>query len=150
MKTSIKVFLVTIIFSIAAFMLSRVIWPPNPMMEQPSAAQLPYFIVLGAIEALAFGIGVSFLLFGWAFLGRAYPQKAVPHARRRALLMFIALTWFLVSWWPHDNFHQQVGMDYQGLLYIEYGFHLTLIISAVILAYGLVAIFKEIVFLRKA
>ncbi len=57
--------------------------------------------------------------------------------------MFIALPWMLVSWWPHDNLHVHNGMNLQGLLYIEYGFHLTLIIASLILTYGFLTSLKE-------
>ena len=43
----------------------------------------------------------------------------------------------MVSWWPHDNLHIHNGNDLQGLLYIEYGFHVTLIIAASVLAFSL-------------
>lgn len=49
--------------------------------------------------------------------------------------MYLAIGWLIVSWWPHDNLHIHNGEDIQGLLYIEYGFHVTLMISALVLAY---------------
>ena len=51
--------------------------------------------------------------------------------------MYLSIGWFLVSWWPHDNLHIHNGMDMQGLLYIEYSFHVTLIIAALVLAFSL-------------
>jgi hypothetical protein len=36
----------------------------------------------------------------------------------------------MVSWWPHDNLHISNGNDLRGLLFIEYGFHFTLMIAA--------------------
>ncbi len=36
----------------------------------------------------------------------------------------------------HDNLHKVNGMNIQGLLYIEYAFHVTIIIAGVILAYA--------------
>lgn len=49
--------------------------------------------------------------------------------------MYLAIGWLMVSWWPHDNMHIHNGEDMQGLLYIEYGFHVTLMISALVMAY---------------
>ena len=48
----------------------------------------------------------------------------------------------MVSWWPHDNLHLHNGMDLQGLPFIEYGFHVTLIIAAFVLAYSLLTLLK--------
>ena len=45
-------------------------------------------------------------------------------------------------WWPHDNLHLHNGMDMQGLLFIEYGFHVTLIIAAGALAFSLLTMLK--------
>ncbi|HEV8224498.1 MAG TPA: hypothetical protein VGP74_04510, partial [Rubrobacteraceae bacterium] len=50
--------------------------------------------------------------------------------------------WFLVSWWPHDNLHIHNGEDLQGLLYIEYGFHVTLMLAGIVLAYSLLTMLK--------
>ncbi len=48
--------------------------------------------------------------------------------------MFISIAWFLISWWPHDKLHA-FNKTLEGLLFIEYGFHLTLLIGGCILAY---------------
>ena len=49
--------------------------------------------------------------------------------------MFLSIGWLMVSWWPHDNLHMHTGIDLQKLLYIEYGFHVTLMVCAIVLAY---------------
>jgi hypothetical protein len=56
--------------------------------------------------------------------------------------MYLSVGWFLVSWWPHDNLHLHNGFDLQGLLYIEYGFHVTLIFAAFVLAYSLLTLLR--------
>ncbi len=56
--------------------------------------------------------------------------------------MYLSIGWFLVSWWSHDNLHIHNGDDLQGLLYIEYGVHVTLIIAAVVLAYSLLTMLR--------
>ena len=55
----------------------------------------------------------------------------------RTWAAYLAIGWLLVSWWPHDNMHIHNGNDLQGLLYIEYGFHVTLMIAGLVLAYSL-------------
>ena len=117
---------VTVIAAVGSFLLSRVLWPDVAGMPMPDGAQLPLLIGVGAIESIAFGIGVSFLIFGWKFMiGRSASDW----------LVFFSAAWGLVSWWPHDNMHRVMMMgDYWGLIRLEYGFHLTLIIAGVLIA----------------
>jgi hypothetical protein len=45
----------------------------------------------------------------------------------------------MVSWWPHLNLHRHNEADnLQGLLYIDNGFHVPLMIAALILAYSFI------------
>ena len=55
--------------------------------------------------------------------------------------MYLCIGWLLVSWWPHDNLHIHTG-SLQGLLYIEYGFHMTLILSGLVLAYSFLSLMR--------
>jgi len=105
---------------------------------QPTAGQLVFFIVLEVIQSLAFGLGVSFLLFGLPTV-----REVSPNSRLLGWAMYLSIGWLLVSWWPHGHLHQVVGENLQGLLYIEYGFHVTLIIGAVVLAYGFIALLGQ-------
>jgi hypothetical protein len=136
-KTWIKVALVTALFAVPAMALGQVIWPPAPGSPEPSAGQLPFFIFLSVFEAVAFGLEISFLLFGFPAL-----LRLARGSRLRAWAMYLSVGWFLVSWWPHDNLHLHNGLDLQHLLYIEYGFHVTLIIAAVVLAYSLLTMLR--------
>ena len=120
---------VTILAAIVTFALSRVIWPDPAGMAGPSANLVPYFLFLSALESIAFGMGVSFLLFGYSRV-----RNLLPESPKLARASFIAVAWMLISWWPHDNMHRVNGMDFPGLLRIEFIFHFTLIISAFILA----------------
>ncbi len=137
MKTWVKVALVTALFAVPAMALGQLIWPPDPGNPEPSAGQMPFFILLSVFEAVAFGLGISFLLFGFPAL-----LRLARGSRLRAWAMYLSVGWFLVSWWPHDNLHLHTGLDLQGLLYIEYGFHVTLIIAAVVLAYSLLTMLR--------
>ena len=118
MKTWIKVSIITFLLGIPAFLLGPVIWPP--------AAQLPFAIAVFVIEALAFGLGISFLALGLPVVRRATDAP-------RAWAMYLSIGWLLVSWWPHDNLHMHVGEDPQGLLLLTYGFHLTLLLAGLVL-----------------
>ena len=75
------------------------------------------------------------MLFGFAPL-----KRAMGGSSWRTWAAFLAIGWFLISWWPHDNIHN--GDNLHGLLYIEYGFHVTLMLSALILAYSLLTMLR--------
>lgn len=141
MKTSTKFTLITLLFGIPAFLLGRIIWPDPVGGMAPTAGQLPFFIFISAIEAFGFGAGIAFL-----FLGFPMVKKILPEEKSGAMVSFLALSWFLVSWWPHDNMHRANGEDMAGLLRIEYIFHFTLVIASLILAYYF---WKEIAKLKK-
>lgn len=136
MKLWVKFLLITLILGIPAFILGPKIWVPSPE-ARPTPQQLPFFIFLSAIEALIFGFGVAFIIFGWPLASKVSTQS-----RNMTIAAFAALAWLLVSWWPHDNMHIHNAMNMQGLLYIDYGFHLTLIITSLILAYYFFAVVK--------
>ncbi len=134
-----KVVVVTLVVAIAAFLfgshgpLGYVLWPtPVALVSPPSAIQEKLFMLLDALEALAFGLGTAFLLFAWPAVGRV-----AGSSHGRALAMYLGTAWFLSNWWIHDNLHMVVGLRPNGLLGIEYGFHVTLIIAGAALAYSM-------------
>jgi hypothetical protein len=132
----IKVLVLTLLVTIPAFLLGHVIW--HPMGMAPSPDQMPFFMVVSFVEALALGLGVSFLVFGLPLV-RSVPSDL----KTRAWLMYLGLGWALVSWWPHGNLHMSNGDNMQRLLYIEYGFHVTLVISAAVVAYCFLSLLRE-------
>jgi len=138
MKTWMKVLGVTVVVAIPAMILGPIVWPPAEGGPEPTAGQLPFFIFLAAMESILLGLGVSFLIFGLPLVRRFAVGSEI-----RARAMYLAIGWLLVSWWPHDNLHIHVGDDMQGLLYIEYGFHVTLMICGLIVAYGFLAFLRE-------
>ncbi len=140
MKTWMKMALLTAICALPAMVLGRIIWPPAPDSPVPSPGQMPFFIGLAVCEALAFGLGVSFLVFGLPLVRRL---SAAGLPRWLALVTYLSVGWLLVSWWPHDNFHLHNGTDLQGLLYIEYGFHVTLMIAGGIVAYSFLSLVRD-------
>jgi hypothetical protein len=138
MKTWIKASLITSLFGVPAFVLGPVIWPPAAHGPELSAAQLPFAIAIFAIEALGFGLGISFLA-----LGLPTVRRAAAGAEKRAWATYLSIGWLLVSWWPHDNLHMHVGEDPQSLLFLTYGFHLTLLISGLVLALSFLSTMRQ-------
>ena len=129
MKLWLKVTLVTLLFTIPAFLTGHIIWPPAPGTT-PGATLLPFFLLLSFLEALSFGLGIAFLVYGWPFM-----STLAGGSKRMTYTMFVIIAWFLLSWWPHDNLHLHNGLNLQGLLFIEYGFHVTLMLAGAVLAF---------------
>jgi hypothetical protein len=130
MSSRLKYLIVTLVIALPAFLFGRVIWPDPLDATQPFGLQIPLFMILAMIESLVLGFGIAYLIFNLKTAARKHPNVS----RGESILAFIALVWLLVSWWPHDNMHRANGMDLNGLLRIEYIFHVTLIIAALILA----------------
>ncbi len=129
----IKWMAVTLVIAIIAFLASPngplgAFWRPSPDFPQPTEAQLPLFILLNATEALVFGFGIAFLIFGYPLV-----QTMLTASRRMRIAAYLSLAWLLVSWWPHDSLHVANGTNMSGLLAIEYGFHVTVMVAGVIL-----------------
>ncbi|NOH01443.1 MAG: hypothetical protein HND47_05425 [Chloroflexi bacterium] len=113
-------------------------WRPSTDVPPPTNAQLPLFLLLNVAEVLAFGIGVSFLIFGYPTV-----RRVLPRAKGLAFVAYLSIAWLLVNWWPHDSLHIANGTDIGGLLAIEYAFHVTLIVAGVILVYFFLALARQ-------
>jgi len=127
-----KMLIVSVAIGGGALIAGPKIWPMAPDVPAPPASLLPAYIVLAAVESLAFGFAVAFAVFGWPAirglrLGPRWLNK----------VLFVTLVWFLGNWWMHDSLHMHIGLDMQRLVYIEYGFHLTMMACAAILALSL-------------
>lgn len=138
MKPWIKVLLVTLIIAAPAMILGPVIWPPAEGGPEPTGGQLPFFIFLAIMESILLGLGIAFLAFGLPAV-----RRVSPDSKARAWAMYLSIGWLMVSWWPHTNLHIHNGDNMQGLLYIEYEFHFTLMIAALVLAYCFLSLVRQ-------
>ena len=139
----IKWLVVTLVLAVIAFLASPNgplggFWRPSADFPQPTDAQLPLFILLNVAEALAFGFGISFLIFGYPLM-----QTILPASKGLTLAAHLSIAWLLFSWWPHDSLHVANGLNLSGLLVIEYVFHVTLMITGAILVYFFVALVRQ-------
>ncbi len=127
---------VTLALGIASFLMSPNaplggFWEVQADGHAPEGMQRVFFMLLTAIQSLAFGFGFAFLLFGWKAV-----RSFLPVEGGLSLAVYLAIVWSLLSWWPHTNLHQTHNPDnISGLLAIEYGFHVTLILGGAIIAY---------------
>lgn len=138
MKTSTKVAAITLAVAIPAFIIGPVLFPPADVGVEPSAAQIPFFILLAISDAILLGLGVSFLVFGFPVV-----RKVSPDSKARAWAMYLSIGYLMVSWWPHLNMHASNGVDFGGLLIIDLLFHFPLEIAGVVLAYCTFSIFRS-------
>lgn len=122
---------ITVVAALGTLALGQKIWPNPAGGPTPPSSLLPYFIGLEAVGSILFGLGICFLVFGYPSVARARQPFWLTYAT------YISIAWLLVSWWPHSNLHRvTVSGNWSGLLTIDYGFHLTLMAAA-----GVVALF---------
>jgi hypothetical protein len=138
MKTWLKVLLVTLLFGVPAFFLAPRIWPMSSDWPTPTSQQFPFFVLIAVFDSLTFGLGIAFLLFGWPIVQRIANESGIL-----AWVLYIIIAFMLLSWWPHDNLHSMVGTNMQGLLYIEYGFHVSQMFGGAIVAYSFLRLFRQ-------
>jgi hypothetical protein len=117
-----------VVGTVVSFALGRVIWPDPPGSSLPDDL-FPFFVLVSLVESIGFGLGLAFLVLGLSWVRRAGTGNPL------AVVTYVSMVWMLVSWWPHDNLHRVLAhTDYRGLLRIEFGFHVTLIFAASVLA----------------
>jgi hypothetical protein len=109
MKTWMKVAAITVVVAIPALLLGPVLFPPADIGVQPTPAQIPFLIFLSVTDAVLLGLGISFLGFGLPVIRRVSPDSQV-----RAWAMYLAISYLMVSWWPHLNMHAANGVDFRA------------------------------------
>jgi hypothetical protein len=138
MRTWIKVAAITLAVAVPAFFLGPILFPPADIGVEPTAGQMPLFLFLAVGDALLLGLGISFLLFGLSIM-----RRVSPDSRLRAWAMYLSIGYLMTSWWLHLNLHAYNGFDLQGLLLIDYFFHLPLEVAAVVLAISFVSLVRS-------
>jgi hypothetical protein len=110
---------IALVFAVVTFVIAAT-QPPGALTPPPDA--FPLFAVLLALESIAFGIGVAYVvrnretLFG---AGTPGVQRAVA----------FAIAYLLLAPWPHESLHRMslangiADMNWFFLAGIEYAFH---------------------------
>jgi hypothetical protein len=132
MSKSWQMFLLTIAIGGGAFFVGPQIWPAGHDVPMPPSNLLPGYIAISAVEALAFGFAVAFVVFGWP---KIRDLRLGAQSLNRMLL--VTLSWLMGNWWIHDSLHMHVGLDMNRLIYVELAFHMTLLACGVTLALSL-------------
>lgn len=126
-----KILVTTLVLGIVFFMLGPMapigsqIWTMPEEGPEPSAWQIPLFMLYTSIVCLAFGFGVSYWVFGMPWTRRLFPRlTGAAH---------VALGYIPASFWLHDTLHMINGENMTGLILIEYTFHVPMILVGVLL-----------------
>jgi len=138
-----KWLIVTLVLAVIAFVASPngplgTFWRPSAEVPAPAGVQLPLLILLNIAEVITFGLGVSFLIFGYPLV-----RSTLPASKGLTFAVYLSIGWLLANWWPHDSLHVANGLELNGLIAIEYGFHITLMLAGVILAYFFMALLRQ-------
>lgn len=126
MKLNIRLTLISILMGLATMPLGLKIWPPHPEIPFPNPQQFPFFVGVAFFEGIGFGAGFYFLIDGFRVLRSKRTNLNV--------LTYLSIIWLLMSWWPHDRLHTHWGEDIWAVLVLEYAFHTTSIVAAIIIA----------------
>jgi hypothetical protein len=83
-----------------------------------------------AAEAFSFGLGVAWLVFGFPLARRLVANRLAAWGG------YLGIAWFFLNWWPHESFHRTtLPTQFVRMIWIQFSFHLTLIIAAALVAY---------------
>ena len=91
MRRHVSVLLITFGIGLPAFALGPLLWPQAPASPRPADAQMPFFVLLSLVEALLFGLGVAFLVFGLPMV-----RRSVAQAGMNPWPVYFAIAWQLV------------------------------------------------------
>jgi hypothetical protein len=116
--------LLTLAISVIALPVNLAVFPFQAPLGVPLTG-LPAVLGAGELvaECLALGAGVATIAFG--LRGAGSPMAALAR---------IGVAWFLVNWYVHDHLHTLAANDVAAQMRLEYGFHVTMIAFAAILA----------------
>jgi hypothetical protein len=130
MKLRTKVILITVGVAAPALFMGPVLFPPSDAIN-PTPAQMALLFPIFIFEALALGMGVAFVRYGWPLV-----RRVVGESRPLVLATYVSSAWLLLNWWLHDNLHISNGLNINALIAIDWAFHTTLIAAGAVVSYS--------------
>jgi hypothetical protein len=130
MKIPTKSIVIIVGVAAPALLIGPVLFPPSDAIS-PTPAQMALLFPIFIFEALALGIGVAFLRYGWPLV-----RRVVGDSRRLVMATYVSAAWLMVNWWLHDNLHISNGLDINSLIAIDWAFHTTLIAAGAVVCYA--------------
>ena len=125
----VSIVVVTLLPAMATMVVGQEIWTLPPGAAAPPAGLLPFFVLLELAGDVLFGLGVSFVIFGFGLVARARQPLWLTYAT------YVSIAWLMLSWWPHANLHRVTPAGaWLNLLYIDSGFHLSVMVGTAIVA----------------
>ena len=118
----------TIVVALLAYWFTHIIWPGSTDLSMVSiSGYRTLFTILYMVECLSFGLGISFLFFGYGRLAR------LGRPRGLTTLAFLSIFWLLAAWWPQDNFYRLAAKtDWGRQAALVYSFNVTLMLAAAV------------------
>lgn len=99
-----------------------------PSGRAPAGWLLAGVLLNTAITRLALGAGVAFVILAWPLVRRSSAPRGLT------LLVYLSIAWCLLSWLPYQQIDFLIGYAVYPQIGLSYGFHLTLILAAAVLA----------------
>ncbi|MFG3052757.1 amino acid adenylation domain-containing protein [Kitasatospora sp. NPDC048239] len=118
----------TLIVAYVAWVLTDTLFPRSTDTSLVPSPYDGYFTWLYVCECVAFGAGVTFLLFG--------PQVIARFKRPLGLSVAANLSvfWLLAAWWPQDNLYRiSSPSDWPRQAVLVYVFNVALMVAALVL-----------------
>jgi hypothetical protein len=138
-----KVILTVVVFAVIGFVIQsnapvgQLLWPPSAELPAAAGAQIPLFMLYSIVAAIGFGLGMAFLIYGRPLVAALGLSNGMTWG------IHLAIFWVLGNWAIHDSLHITNGHNLWGLVAIEYGFHVTMILAGAVIALGLLQVARR-------
>jgi hypothetical protein len=130
----------TLLVTLACWGLTDVLWPTSTDLSQVPVPWVSSFRVLYFFETLSFGLGVSYLRFGFAALAVLHRSKSF------ALLAHLSMAWLMLAWWPEDNMYRlSSATDWARQSQLVWTFNISSMLAAAIVAAFAMAAYRNAV-----
>jgi len=121
----------TVIFSVVAFVIYHSLLLPSADFPSPTHVQTFFLLVLACIQAISFGCGITFAVYGKEIVNRMTKDN-----KKQAYLLYGSIVWLLAAWLPYSLLLMEVGVsNMTSYLIVSYVFQILFVSSGLIVAY---------------